>query len=140
MQIVAAAEGLRIARSQHRLHPPRLDVEFENAAPIIRNEDAPVPADLQSVRPTLIFDDQRPVAVGRNPEDATEGNVDDVEMTFGIEGGTFDEAIGRLARPVGIGPFGCDLAAEFRWDSGEYLGFDQFSAAFPGTSFCWFHL
>ena len=73
---------------------------------IVGDQDAAVLADLQAVRPALIFDHQRPCLVGRDPEDAAEGNIDDVEIAVGVERRAFDETVGRLARPVGIGPIG----------------------------------
>ena len=126
MQIVAAAERFRIARGQHRLHPPRLGVELHDAVHVVGDQDAAVAADLQAVRPAVIFDHQRPCPVRRDPEDAAEGNVDDVEIAVGVERRAFDEAIGRRARPVGVGPVGAHaLAPEIVGHGREDLGLDQ---------------
>ena len=106
MQIVASAEGFGIARRQHLPHPPRPRIEFHDAVHVVGNQDAAVAADLQAVGPAVIFDHQRPCAVRRDPEDAPERNIDDVEIAFGVERRALDETVGRLARPVGIGPIG----------------------------------
>ena len=62
MQIVAALEGLRVARGQDRQHPPRFGIELHDAVPVIGNQDAPVGIDLESVGPAVIFDDQRSIS------------------------------------------------------------------------------
>ena len=67
------------------MHPPCPRVELHDAVPVVGDQDAPVAADLQPVGPAVIFDDQRPFPVRRDPEDAAEGDIDDVEIAVGIE-------------------------------------------------------
>jgi len=45
---------------------------------IIGDQDASVASDLEAVGPAVIFDDERPFLVRRDPEDASERDVDDV--------------------------------------------------------------
>src|SRR6266487_1273597 len=79
VQIVAPLEGFGIARRQHRLHPSRLCIELHNAVHVVGDKDASIGADLQTVGPAVIFCHQRPFAVRRDPKNATERNIDDVE-------------------------------------------------------------
>src|SRR5258707_6329850 len=93
---------------------------------IVGDEDAALSADLQAIRPAFIFDRERPLSVRRDLEDAAEGNIDDVQITVSVEGRAFDEAIGRMARPVSVGPLGADtLAAQLIGHRREDLGLDQ---------------
>ncbi|MGY4458922.1 hypothetical protein ACVWYI_002882 [Bradyrhizobium sp. LB13.1] len=86
----------------------------------------PSARDLQSVRPALIFDRDRPFAIGLDAEDAAEGNVDDVEIAILVERRSFDEGVRRHTRPVGIGPIRpLAFAAEPVGHCGEQLGFNQ---------------
>ncbi len=85
VQVVAALEGFGIPRRQYRLHLPRLRIELHNVVHIVGDKDSPIGADLQAVGPAVIFYHQRPFAVGRNPKDAPEWNIDDVEIALSVE-------------------------------------------------------
>src|SRR5262249_54799648 len=83
-------------------------------------------ADFQPIWPAVIFDRERPCSIRRKAEDAAKRYVDDVKIAFTIERWAFDEAVGRMARPVGIGPFGADvLAAEILGHRRKHVGLDM---------------
>src|SRR5215475_8200460 len=126
MQIVAPAERFGIARGQHALHAPGSSVTLHDAMPVVGDEYTSLRADLQTIRPALIFDHERPRAIRRNPEDSPEGNVDDIKIALGVEGRAFNEAVGGMTRPVRVGPFGRKtLAAEILRHRREQACLDQ---------------
>jgi hypothetical protein len=64
---------------------PRVHIELHDAVAIVGDKDASVGTDLQAVGPAVIFCYQRPFAVRRDLEDASERDVDDAEIAVGIE-------------------------------------------------------
>jgi hypothetical protein len=78
---------------------------IHDAVAIVGDKDAAIGRNLEAIRPAVIFDHQRPPAVGRDPKNAAERDIDDVEIARSVERRAFDKTIGGLARPVGVGPF-----------------------------------
>ncbi len=78
----------------------------------------------QAVRPAVILRDQIAVLPGREPEDAAEGDVDEIEIAGAIERRAFDEAVDLLAQPVGIGPVAALPVAELVRQTEMQLGGD----------------
>ena len=103
-QIVDALEALRQDRFQKGCDGPGIRVEKHQSALVVGNENAPVPVDLQSVWPAVIFGDLIPFTIRRDAEDAAERYVGDVEASFPIERRTFQKGIDLLPRSVRIAP------------------------------------
>ena len=81
-------------------------VEQQHAAFVVRDEDPAVAMDLQPVRPAVIFGDELPSAIGRDPENAAIGDVGDPKVPCAIEARPLQEAIDLPARLVRRGPGG----------------------------------
>jgi hypothetical protein len=62
-----------------------LTSELHDAVPVVGHKNASVGGNLQAVGPAVIFHNQRPLAVRRNAKNASERDVDDVEIAFGVE-------------------------------------------------------
>src|SRR5438552_13103196 len=85
MQVVAASQGLAIAVPQKRADSIPLRIELHEAIHVVGHQHPAIRCDLQTIRPAIIFDYQRPDAVARNPENAAEGDIDDVEIPGLVE-------------------------------------------------------
>src|SRR3954451_8483968 len=71
--------------TNRRRHSSRLRIEFHEPMLVIGDQNTTVRGDFKSVGPALVLDRERPFAAGRDPEDASKGNVDDIEIALGIE-------------------------------------------------------
>ena len=128
MQIVDALEGLPPVALEDGADGAGRGIEPHDPVPIIRDEDPAVLVDLEAIGLAVILGRQRDQAVGRDPEDAPPGHVDDIEIAGAIEGWPFQEAVRRLAAAHGLDPARCppgdavsvgnpgkDLCLDRRW-------------------------
>src|SRR5438874_6346125 len=98
MQVVAASQGLAIAVPQKRADSIPLRIELHEAIHVVGHQHPAIRCDLQTIRPAIIFDYQRPDAVARNPENAAEGDTKELEMPALVERRPLVEAINGLPR------------------------------------------
>ena len=99
-QIVPALEAFVIGTVENHLHCRGIRIEFENAYLVIRNEQATVLVNPQTVRLAIEFGKQRPVALRGNLEDAAVGNIRDEEVAFAIERRPLDEGVYGTRAPL----------------------------------------
>src|SRR3954449_2852417 len=87
VEVVQALEGLRVQAAQHDLVLAGLRIEADQAELVVADEDAAILVELHPVGPAVELRDEIPAALRIDAEDAAEGNVDDPEVSFAIEGG-----------------------------------------------------
>ena len=121
-QIVDTLEAFGARRVQKGSDLPGAQVEQHEAALVVGDEDPPVLVDLQPVRPAVVLRHLLPLALGRDAEDAAEGDVGDIEPALPVEGGAFQEAVRLAPGPVGVAPSGPARAAKAVRQPREDLG------------------
>src|SRR6266571_1487104 len=126
MQVVQALESFAERGGEVGLDFPGLRVEQHQAALVVGDEHPAALVDLEPVRPAVVLHDQIPLSLRVDAEDAPERNVHAPQVPLAVERGAFEETVHGRALPVGIGPGGAALLAEFRGERGEGARFDVF--------------
>src|SRR3990172_3624072 len=125
VQVVQALEALAVGGLEQRLDPSAPRVEYQQPALVVGDEDPPVLVDLEAVRPAVVLDGELPLAPGRDPEHAPEGNVDEPEVAVAIEGRPLQEALDLGPLAVRVGPGRAAPVAELLRHRHEELRLDQ---------------
>src|SRR5262249_6269349 len=86
-EVVDAPERFAVAMAEDHFPFPTGRVEPQYPLAVIRDPDAAVLVDRKAVGPAVVFGDERPTQVGRDAEDASVRDIDDVEVARAIEGG-----------------------------------------------------
>ena len=99
-------------RLQERRHGAAGRIEQHDPALVIGDEHAAVAVNLQPVRPAIILGHKLPRAIRADTEDASIGNVGDVQPALPIEGRPFEEGVDLTSTLVGIRPGGAARLSE----------------------------
>ncbi len=84
----------------------RVRIELDDAAGVIRDENAAVPMDLEAVGLPVVVGDQREAALFVDPEHPAPGHVHAIQTPLGIEGRPLQQGMRRLVARLVAMPLG----------------------------------
>ena len=126
VEIVEALEALAEGGFEDGLELAGLGIEDQEPLLVIGDERAAILVELQAVRPAVVLDDELPLLLRRNPEDAAKGDVHAPQVALPVERRGLEKALNLRALAVRVGPGAAALVAELLWNGGIDLRLDQF--------------